>query len=68
MNTLKLTKKYQTYPEYKDSGIEWLGKIPEDWKVGKVKETFNLVKERSFNNSESEVLSLTLQGDRKSVV
>lgn len=62
MNTLKLTKKYQTYPEYKDSGIEWLGKIPEDWKVGKVKETFNLVKERSFNNSESEVLSLTLQG------
>ena len=62
MKTLKLTKKYETYPEYKDSGVEWLGKIPEDWKVGKVKETFNLVKERSFNNSESEVLSLTLQG------
>ena len=25
--------KWRTYPAYKDSGIEWLGKIPEDWKV-----------------------------------
>lgn len=24
-------KKYKAYPEYKNSGVEWLGKIPEHW-------------------------------------
>ena len=62
MQALKLTKKYEKYPEYKNSGVEWLGKIPKEWRVGKVKEVFSLLKERSFNNSEAEVLSLTLNG------
>ena len=31
------------YVEYKDSGIEWLGEIPEDWGVSKVKYTFKVV-------------------------
>jgi type I restriction enzyme S subunit len=25
--------KYQAYPEYKDSGVEWLGDVPEHWEV-----------------------------------
>lgn len=25
--------RYQAYPEYKDSGVEWLGEIPVDWDV-----------------------------------
>ncbi len=25
--------RYQKYPAYKDSGVEWIGKIPEHWKV-----------------------------------
>ncbi len=25
------------YPKYKDSGIEWIGKVPEYWKVKKIK-------------------------------
>ncbi|EGR2849353.1 TPA: restriction endonuclease subunit S [Vibrio cholerae] len=29
--------KYQAYPEYKNSGIEWLGEIPTHWKVNSVK-------------------------------
>ncbi len=37
MQTLKLTKKYEKYPEYKDSGVEWLGNIPENWSVYKMK-------------------------------
>jgi len=37
MQTLKLTKKYETYPEYKDSGVEWLGKIPKDWEISKAR-------------------------------
>jgi len=62
MQTLKLTKKYETYPEYVASGYAWLGEVPKDWRIGKVKEVFNLIKDKSFNNSETEVLSLTLQG------
>lgn len=29
--------RYQSYPKYKDSGVEWLGKIPLDWNVVKLK-------------------------------
>jgi type I restriction enzyme S subunit len=29
--------KYQAYPEYKDSGVEWIGEIPYHWCVSKVK-------------------------------
>ena len=25
--------RYKPYPAYKDSGVEWLGKVPEHWKV-----------------------------------
>lgn len=28
--------KYQEYPEYKDSGIEWIGKIPMNWDMWKI--------------------------------
>ncbi len=33
--------KYQKYPEYKDSGVEWLGEIPKHWEVKKVSHLFN---------------------------
>jgi len=29
--------KFKLYPEYKDSGIDWLGKVPEHWKIGRLK-------------------------------
>ncbi|MBO9483236.1 restriction endonuclease subunit S [Salinisphaera sp. G21_0] len=29
--------KYKAYPEYKDSGVEWLGEIPEHWEVKPLK-------------------------------
>ena len=29
--------KYQAYPEYKDSGVEWLGKIPKHWGLTRIK-------------------------------
>lgn len=31
MTALSETKRYQAYPEYKDSGVDWLGDIPESW-------------------------------------
>ncbi|MCL4496956.1 MAG: restriction endonuclease subunit S [Deltaproteobacteria bacterium] len=29
------------YPAYRDSGIEWLGKIPKHWKLKRLKYIFN---------------------------
>ena len=29
--------KYPRYPAYKDSGVEWIGEIPNEWKVKKLK-------------------------------
>jgi type I restriction enzyme S subunit len=29
--------RYKAYPEYKDSGVEWLGKIPKNWSISKIK-------------------------------
>ena len=37
MNIEALNSKYSAYPEYKDSGMEWLDVIPSDWVVSKVK-------------------------------
>ena len=28
---------YQPYPAYKDSGVEWLGRVPENWDIRAVK-------------------------------
>jgi len=28
-----MTGRYKAYPEYKESGIEWLGNVPEHWEV-----------------------------------
>ncbi|MYG06141.1 hypothetical protein F4167_05900, partial [Candidatus Poribacteria bacterium] len=35
------------YPEYKDSGIEWIGEIPAHWKIKKIKHVATLVSEKS---------------------
>ena len=29
--------KWKPYPKYKDSGVEWLGEVPEHWEVKKIK-------------------------------
>lgn len=29
--------KYPAYPKYKDSGVEWLGEVPEHWEVKRLK-------------------------------
>ena len=29
--------KYRRYARYKDSGVEWIGEIPEEWKVVRLK-------------------------------
>lgn len=34
---MTITEKFKPYPKYKDSGVEWLGEIPEGWDVKKLK-------------------------------
>lgn len=54
--------KYKTYPEYKDSGVEWLGEIPSHWEIGRGKNRFKTLKEVNRNLQCMERLSLTMNG------
>jgi len=45
--------KYQAYPEYKDSGVEWLGELPQDWDALRGKLVFSEYNERSESGDET---------------
>lgn len=53
----ELVTKYQQYEEYKDSGVEWLGDIPSDWKAIRVKYIADTV---STGGTPKESFSFTL--------
>ncbi|MDX1346978.1 MAG: restriction endonuclease subunit S [Thiomicrorhabdus chilensis] len=36
--------KYKPYPSYKDSGVEWLGDVPENWQLNKLRYCFSFSK------------------------
>ncbi|HBB6387940.1 TPA: restriction endonuclease subunit S [Escherichia coli] len=44
--------KYQAYPEYRDSGVEWLGKIPRTWQAYTGKRLFSSVRTPALSNDE----------------
>ena len=44
--------KYKAYPEYKDSGVEWLGEIPAHWNVKRIKETASVISGYPFSSSQ----------------
>ncbi len=50
------------YDSYKDSGIEWIGKIPTNWDFVRGKFVFQNKKEINNENQELNLLSLTLNG------
>ncbi|MGX9987140.1 restriction endonuclease subunit S [Soonwooa purpurea] len=51
------------YEAYKDSGVDWIGEIPEGWEVLSNKYIFNLKKSQVGKRSnEYDLLSLTLKG------
>ncbi|MCS6126906.1 restriction endonuclease subunit S [Shewanella baltica] len=54
-----MNKKFAAYPEYKDSGIEWVGDIPINWNV---LPAFAVLREeciRNLDGAETNVLSLS---------
>jgi type I restriction enzyme S subunit len=38
-----LRGRYRAYPEYKDSGVEWLGKVPKYWGVANISKISNKI-------------------------
>ncbi len=38
-----ITGKWKSYPAYKDSGVEWLGEIPEHWETWKIAHAFKQI-------------------------
>ncbi len=42
--------KLKPYPEYKDSGVPWLGKMPVDWDARKIKYLFSERVQKGFPN------------------
>lgn len=45
------------YPKYKDSGVKWIGEIPEHWEVKQMRNYLTLVSEK--NHPEKQLLSVT---------
>ncbi|EGT4350197.1 restriction endonuclease subunit S [Cronobacter sakazakii] len=44
--------KYKAYPEYKDSGVEWLGDIPGHWKTISISRLFSRMKRTGYTDKE----------------
>lgn len=44
--------KYKRYERYKDSGVEWIGKIPEEWETVPLKRIFKIVNGGTPSSSE----------------
>ena len=49
---VEIETKVQRYERYIDSGVEWLGEIPEHWETRRVKYIFNEINERSLDGNE----------------
>ncbi|HBL7238345.1 TPA: restriction endonuclease subunit S [Serratia liquefaciens] len=48
--------KYKAYPEYKESGVEWLGEVPNHWKTVSISRLFSRIKRTGY--TEKELLSV----------
>lgn len=61
MEVLKEKVKFQKYPAYKDSGVEWLGKIPEHWDLKRLGSRFEERKTK-VSDKDFSPLSVTKNG------
>ena len=43
------------YPKMKDSGVEWLGKVPEHWKIKRLKSSVNNVIQQTVDHQKSDL-------------
>ena len=54
-----VTRGLNSDAKFKDSGISWIGDIPEGWDVKKIQPYIREKKNKNFNNTETNVLSLS---------
>lgn len=50
MSAVNQLGKYQPYPEYRDSKINWLGRIPNHWATVQSRRLFSLRKTKAYQN------------------
>jgi len=53
--------RYKPYPEYSDSGVAWLGKLPSHWETKRLGSYFEERREK-VSDKDYEPLSVTMQG------
>ncbi|MCJ1824214.1 restriction endonuclease subunit S [Klebsiella quasipneumoniae subsp. quasipneumoniae] len=53
--------KYKAYPEYKDSGVEWLGMVPSHWNIKRLGQLFEERRDK-VSDKDYPPLSVTMQG------
>ncbi|WP_158850575.1 restriction endonuclease subunit S [Algibacter sp. L1A34] len=58
---VEVENKVQRYEKYKNSGVEWLGEIPEHWELKRLKYVFTILK-RISGELGHDVLSITQSG------
>lgn len=60
---IKLKKQHKRYSKYKDTGLPWLGEVPESWNMKPLKHILHLKKDIVGDKSNNyKILSLTLKG------
>lgn len=58
MPKLELTEKYKPYKEYKDSGVDWLGKVPKSWDLKPLRAVLKERKEKNKKLVSDNILSV----------
>ena len=49
---------FKQYPSYKNSGVEWLGDVPEHWNTKPTKYCFKLITDKAIENNSEVLLSV----------
>jgi type I restriction enzyme S subunit len=52
-------ERFRPYPEYKDSGTEWLSGVPRDWDVIRLKSALSVSREKNGKSPVGEMLSVS---------
>ncbi len=53
--------KYPAYPKYRDSGVQWLGEVPEHWKIKRLKMSAHLTDKKVEADVENPVPYIGLE-------
>ena len=47
-----MSARFKPYPHYKDSGVEWLGEIPDHWQISRVGDNARLINGYPFDSAQ----------------